>query len=300
MRWGLILGIGMALDCALFVGCDSIDRDAPPRFYVAPDANDPTTNPQNPSDDSGPTASDADGAPGTDSPVTTVFDPATLPLTGWWRAGFAVPWVGVASAGTSKGHDLAEATNPPIASTPINGLAPAGFDGVNDVLGSTVPVNMYLSTTGWEAHGLFSADSAKPYVAGTAYNFPTLLGDNSAGDFYIAFSSAGVMAGHWDNAVFREIVAPCPTGGLHTFDAWFDGAKLNLSIDGAAPVTPVPTGTPNFGTGLLRIGTNFAGTATFDGRIVEIMLAAKVLDAPARAGIRSYFNYRYNTAFPTQ
>jgi hypothetical protein len=43
------------------------------------------------------------------------FDPTTLALTGYWRAGGYVSgtWTGVASAGTSGGRNLTEATNPP-------------------------------------------------------------------------------------------------------------------------------------------------------------------------------------------
>ena len=47
--------------------------------------------------------------------AASAFDPATLALTGWWRSGGYVSgtWTGIASAGTSGGRNLVEATNPP-------------------------------------------------------------------------------------------------------------------------------------------------------------------------------------------
>jgi hypothetical protein len=48
------------------------------------------------------------------------FNPATLSLTGWWRVGgysLASGWTGLASAGSSLGRNLTEATNKPAAST---------------------------------------------------------------------------------------------------------------------------------------------------------------------------------------
>lgn len=302
MRWGLLLVLSMATGAAIVCACDDLERDGPQRYYIAPDANEPQPNTPNAGDSSAAAEGDASNDAVTDAPEDAAFsnfDPATLTLTGWWRAGFMVsPWKGIASAGTSLGRDLAEATNPPVAATPINGFAPASFDGMNDQLLSVTAVNAYLSTTGWEVHGLISADSARPYAAGMPYAFPAILTDNTAGDFYIAFSSAGVIAGHYDGVSFKEIVAACPTGGIHTFQAWFDGTKLNLSVDNGAPAVPVTTGVPIFGVGALRMGLNYAGAAGFDGNIVEIMIAAKVLDDPSRKGIRAYFNKRYGTAFP--
>jgi hypothetical protein len=300
MRWGLVtkLAVIVLLDVAAFCACDTIDRDAPQRSYTPPppDASDPINNPTN----EGGGGTDGGTSDATsDSPINPLaFDPATLPLSAWWRAAYGgSPWVGIASAGTSKGRDLAEATNAPIVGTPINGHTPARFDGLNDILISPVAVADFFAVTGYEIHGLFSADSAKPLVPGSAFNLPAFMADGIAGRFYVGFSTAGVVGGHYDGVAFREIASPCATGGLHSFQLWFDGTKLSLAIDGGATATPVPTAAPAF-LGTLRIGLNYTGQAGFDGVIVELMTAPKVLDATQRAGIRSYFNARYGTAFP--
>jgi hypothetical protein len=238
-----------------------------------------------------------------DAPPAPAGFPSTLPLTGWWRSSYSgSPWVGMASAGMSKGRDLAELTNAPVVSTALNGFTPAGFDGMNDKLGSSLPITSYVSPAAWEVHGIFSADSAIPYVAAVPYSFPALISSTGAVafvSFYVAFSSAGVMAGHYDGATFKEVVSACGTGGLHAFQAWFDGATLNLIVDGGAPAAPVAAGPATFPVGtMVNVGANHNNTAMFDGRIVELLTSDKLLGAGGRAGVRAYFNTRYGTAFP--
>ena len=240
------------------------------------------------------------GEASTEAPAPTSF-PSTLPLTGWWRANYSgAPWLGGASAGTSAQRDLNSATNAPDIATALNGFTPANFNGIDDWLDSALPISSYLASTAWEVHGLFSADTARPHSPGVAYNFPALLGETVLSSVYVAFSSAGVIAGHTDGASYKEVLGACATGGIHAFQAWFDGTALNVVIDGGAPATPVPAGPAVLGNGFLRVGAahGTAPAAAFDGRIVELMTADKVLGAPARAGVRAYFNERYRTAFP--
>lgn len=85
--------------------------------------------------------------------------PASLPLTGWWRAPFsAVPWVGTKSAGPSLGANLirgAVETDLPTVSTTINGLAPATFANDNTSLRTESSKHTFLdpvstgSGAGW-------------------------------------------------------------------------------------------------------------------------------------------------------
>ena len=51
------------------------------------------------------------------------------------------------------------------------------------------------------------------------------------------------------------------------------------------------------GIGTLKVGTNYANTATLNGRVFELLTAAQVLGEPARASVRAYFNVRYGTTF---
>jgi hypothetical protein len=304
MRWGLALPTFISssiLVGGIFCACDDIERDAPARYYVPPPPEDGGGGNATSSGTSGnsPIVDSGDGGEAGDASqdAALVFDPATLTLTGWWRASFvASPWVGNASAGGSAGRDLTEPTTPPTAGPPIKGLAPAAFDGTNDKIASNIAVSTFLGAAAWEVHGLFSADAAPARTIGAPYLSPALVTDSASGFFYISYSDGGVMAGHFDGA-FREILSPCPTGGLHVFQAWFDGTKLNLQIDGGIPATPVVAGAAVFGAGLLKVGANYNGTATFNGRIVEVLTAAQMLGDVARSNVRKYFNQRYATAF---
>lgn len=303
MRWGFLITTAATVSgFALAVACDSIDRDAPPRFYVAPDADDDTSASSTSSSgssgsvDGGLTDAVGDALLDSDAPRETV-DLSTVVFSGWWRASYAgSPWTGMASAGASKGRDLTEATTPPLVGPAINGLTPAGFNGTTTKLQSTIAVSSYLAANAWEVYGLFSADAAKPYAAGTPYTLPALLTDSIGGSFYVSFGSTGVVIGHYDGT-YKELSSPCATGGLHVFQAWYDGAKLNLMVDGGTPVSS-PANAAIFGVGLLRVGANYTNAAFYEGRIVEIMMASQVLGGPTRSAVRKYFNERYGTAFP--
>jgi hypothetical protein len=307
MRWGLLAGLSIAVGAAM-LACDSTSNDAPKRYFVAPDADVPDDlSGPNGSGSSGTNgaildgggASDAEGGSITDAALDGGSDPSTLTLTGWWHASFGgAPWLGSPSAGGSAGRDLTEVTNPPSIGAPIGGVTPAAFDGTNDRLGSTIAVSTYLSPAAWEVDGLFGADAAPAATPGAGYSSPALITDSVNGFLYVAFNSAGVVAGHYDGVSFKEIVSPCPTGGLHAFHAWYDGAKLNLVVDGNAPATPVAAGNASFGPGLLKVGTNYSNSATLNGRILELMTSAQVLGDPARKSVRAYWNRRYGTTFP--
>jgi hypothetical protein len=85
-----------------------------------------------------------------------VFDPATLSLTGWWRAAYAgSPWAPTASAGTSGtanrdlGVDSGAAT--PSVGTALNGLDTADFDGsTQSMADGDSTLDTYVSAAAYE------------------------------------------------------------------------------------------------------------------------------------------------------
>jgi hypothetical protein len=195
------------------------------------------------------------------------------------------------------GRDLAEATAPPAAGAAVAGLTPASFNGTSSQLVSSVAMGTLISATAWEVHGLFSSDSAPTIDPASPYLAPTIVTDTLNGFFYVAYSSVGVIAGHYDGVTFKSITGPCPTGGIHVFQAWFEAGKLNLIVDGGIPANPVAAGPASISPGTLRVGANYSRVAFLNGRVFEIMTSASVLNDAARTNVRMYFNRRYGTTF---
>lgn len=222
------------------------------------------------------------------------FDPATLSLTGWWRAPYGgSPWVALASAGSSGSNgNMTEATNPPSVGASLNSLASADFDGTNDVLSNANNITTFFATTRWSFAALLSSDIAPVHT--TIYDNPAFVTDFNGAVFTIAFSNSGVSAGHYDGA-YKEVTKACATGTQHIVQAWYDGTNISLSVDAGAAST-VAASSVDFvggGSGVLQFGRNYNSTVYEDGRLWEVMLSNTDLGATARTNIDSYFHARY-------
>lgn len=225
----------------------------------------------------------------------SVFDPATLPLTGWWRASFSgSPWAAVASAGTSGANgDLAEATTPPATGAAVNGHTPADFDGSDDKLSVATALTTFFSTTAWTIVVLFNADTAQAYGA-DEYDNESLLSTAGAGaaEIGMAFSSNGVSVWHVEGADWPGVTVACATGGWHLARAKYDGTNIKLSIDSGA-YSPQAAGNVSTLAETLQVGVDWGGVQFFDGKIAEIMFADTALSDANLDNIKSYINARY-------
>lgn len=229
--------------------------------------------------------------------ASSVFDPATLTLTGWWRASYAgAPWSGEASVGSSGGRTIV-AGDAPTAGTTQNGLAPADFDGATQHLVSAADFDTFIAYAAGTIVVLFRADTAAADAgAGSRVANPGLVTQESGGaGFGLCYSSSGVTAALYEGSYTERAVA-AGTGAYHMAFCRWDSTNLELGVDAGAmsstacgPIDPASTGA-------LNIGTEYAVTAFFDGRILEIMTAQSALNDAARANIRSYFNSRYALA----
>lgn len=227
----------------------------------------------------------------------SVFDPATLTLTGWWRASYTgSPWTPTASAGSSgsNGNLTATLLEIPATGSSVNGYTPPDFDGTDDRLANANSTDTFVDEAAWSVSLLFYGDTAAAHSAGAAYSDEALVSDVGNGFFYVTFTTDGVVAGHYDGVAFQEIVKAASTGAWHKVHAWYDGTNLNLEVDGSA-ATPVAAGNgfSTFGGGALRVGTNYDATAFFDGKILEVMTATSNLGSTARTNISSYWASRY-------
>ncbi len=234
---------------------------------------------------------------------TPAFNPATLSLTGWWRANYTgSPWVGVASAGSSGSRELTEGTNPPATGSAINGLTPADFDGTNDMLNaSTVGatnLEHYFTTSAYSYSLLIWADSATADAGNSdGYTMPGLIGDGSfATPMGCSFSSSGIRAWHNASGNWDSVAVACSTGGLRSVQVRYNGTTLSTRVNGGSWSDQARG---NVGISLaagFRIGRNYA-SVFFDGKIVDIMTASTALTDTNFNNINAYYNSRYGTSF---
>lgn len=227
--------------------------------------------------------------------VSSIFDPATLPLTGWWRAGYAgPPWVGNVSAGSSGSRDLVAGSDPALAiGAALNGYDTA--EGANDsYLVNATAISSLLSATKWSAVALIRP-TAITYAGSTAlYNGDGIIFD-SLGFCGIALGKGAgnrVYAYQWDGA-------ECLASTNITLDAWnlvqarYDGEVLSIRVNSSAIWGAGSAGNTQTTTGTLRIGAAPSGQ-WFTGRIAEVMLAAADFDDETFDNIKSYVNARYD------
>jgi hypothetical protein len=219
----------------------------------------------------------------------SVFDPATLALTGWWRADYsASPWNGIASASSSGGRNLTEATNPPTAGTSQNGKVPAAFNGTNSELSNATAMSTMLSASTFTLFALFRATTAQ--AAGSPFAEPLLFGD-TGGNVGMTFTTSGVGAFCYGGGT--PLRSACGTGAYHCAMMRLVGGTMGVKVDSNAEATATETNLVTL-TGTVRVSRGNSG-GFFDGRILEILVAATDLTA-SYTNIKSYFNSRYALA----
>lgn len=222
------------------------------------------------------------------------FDPATLALTGWWRANYAgSPWTGTASAGGSGGVNLSEATNPPATGTAINGLTPADFDGTNDILAPGITLTNFVGAGAGSLWCLFNADAAMA-TTGNPYDAPQFFcAQNLRLSF--GFDSGGVWAHIYDGGHKSRQVA-CATGGWHLAQMKFNGTNIYCRVDNGA-WSSIAAGNIDDLTGQVLVGVNGGVTNFFNGRIAEIgVINSALADATFDSIKNGYINLRYGLA----
>lgn len=228
---------------------------------------------------------------------TAVFDPATLALSGWWRASFAgSPWVARASAGSSGSNgNLTEGTNPPATGSAVNGLTPADFDGTNDILSNATAITTMVSDASGSLVCLFYADTAFADPGSTSFYLePSLIG-NATSKLSLSFSTAGVSLGTFNGAAWNAVRTACGTGAWHLAQARWDnvGGNIEVRVDSGSWQTLARA--LAMAGGNVQVGLNY-DIAWFDGKILEVMTApARLADADF-TNIVSYVNSRYALA----
>lgn len=196
-----------------------------------------------------------------------LFDPATLSHTLLYLPDYAYPWTGAASAGTSGGRNLTNATAGarPAVGAGANGHASADFDGVDDLLDSPINTTVALSAAASTVWFIAKARTV-PADSGIAYDQGTLFVDAANGDQNIGLTNAGLRCAYYASG-YKERSLACAPG------AWFFGCVRHGSGDLALRVNgtwtaPVACGNLSYlGTGLVRVGKAY-GAYNFDGEVL--------------------------------
>lgn len=233
---------------------------------------------------------------------TAVFDPATLSLSGWWRADTTTgeydgsPWAPTASAGGSgSAGNLSNANAPSVGATQ-NGYAPADFiPANNDELTGPTGSGLWTTTAG-TVIVLFYADAAAADAgAGVPYANPMLVTMETGPWVMMGYSDSGLRSAIHDGGYKEPAAIACGTGAWHMGMMRWDASTLEQSVDGGSTTSVGISTLTGVGTAM-RVGTNYNGAAFFDGRMLEIItLNTKIPDADV-GNVKSYFNSRYALA----
>lgn len=218
--------------------------------------------------------------------------PYDLSLSRWLRAQYtASPWVDRASAGTSGGRSISEATNPPAQGTALVGvLTPASFDGTNDkFLDDQLFLDGYITASQWWVGLLVKVDTAAP-PAVAAYDDEAIISDNNGG-WLVAITTLGVRAVNYDGAYKTTAHVLLLPDVWAWVEAWLVGGTLSIAVNGGTPATVASGNLTSLGVRAMRFGCNYDTSKLFDGQIAEAMVSATV--PTDRAALRTYVNARY-------
>lgn len=226
------------------------------------------------------------------------FDPATLSLSGWWRADFADPWTPTASAGTSGGNgDLVGGGLPPTSGTTVNGHAPADYDGANDRMETAAQGDDLWTLTDGTTVALINADAlAADAGAGAPYANAAIVTLSGAGFCMMGVSADGLRCAVNNGGYVEPTAVPFSTGSWVMAVMRWGSGTLGQSINLGTEETVGVAGPGALDTYTVLTGCNFNAGVFFDGKVLEIMTAPTRLSDANLLSIKSYFNSRYGLA----
>lgn len=221
--------------------------------------------------------------------------PATLPLTGWWRAFAGSPWPGTASAGGSASRELSQATNSPDIGTTINGFTTADFEQANtDFLDSPAGTTLdtFFNANAGSAWALIRAESTRADQA-NAFNETTILGD-ACNFFGLVIASSGVRATLHDGAWKETPYQALATGVWGLAQVRWNGTSLESRVNGGIWQAVAAGNISNTGS-MFQPGRNVnAGAAAFyDGLVAELGIIDQRLSDIEFDNILAYARQRY-------
>lgn len=214
---------------------------------------------------------------------------------GLWRPSFASsPWAGVASAGSSSGEDLLEATNPPSTGTAQNGKTPARFDGVNDILSTESIDSVYIDSTAFTVHAVvkvLSTSAPQTYY----WDEPCLLVQPSSAGIAIGISSSGVGLEVYDSGGAQQTARVALHGGYNVIQAKYDGTNAKIRANGGAWQS-VAADSVYISGGALQLGTDYTGSVFLHAEVFELAITDVALSDSALDDCRNDSELSLGTA----
>lgn len=193
------------------------------------------------------------------------FDPATLSLSGYWEAPYTgSPWVGLTSAGTSLGKDLAEGTNPP---TAVDGEA--DFDGTNDQLVGAAMSN-FITDAAYSGWALVNVDAIATDSTPVPFDNDAIVSDSSSRWFVYLRSSGLVGLQHQQSTTAdRIIVTTTFSTGAKKLVQWrYDGVNIQIRVnDGAWQSTAAASLLTDGMAGAFNVGRNYNAGRLLNGKM---------------------------------
>lgn len=227
---------------------------------------------------------------------TGIFDPASLDLTGWWRASYTgLPWEPAASAGSSGTvGDITSASVDPSVGSAVNGLTPADFDGADDAAYQTISETLDTlfnasSYSGWALvwADTVSTDSTNPYSNDTVVGTTT----TSFWSIYLRSSNkVGVM--NYD-AAWLKAETHFSAGEWQLVQWKHTGTDIKIRVNNG-PWVSTSAGSLDDLTFRLKLGTNWDTSQFFDGKLLELATSDAVLSDDDFDGVLEYARDRYD------
>lgn len=221
---------------------------------------------------------------------TGVFNPATLSPSGWWRDyGGASPWVGQA------GGSLVSAAAP-TAGTPVNGVAPATFNGSTQSMASASAISTFLSASQFGLAYLVK-HTAVPADAGTGLRYGSgrpVVSDGGGGYLHSGANVAGVFGGIYDSGYKDAQAAATPLNNWIAVFIKLVGGTLYVAANNGAYAT-ASIADIDVVTGVLTVGSAYAAPF-LQGDLLEVLTRATAWTDQERTDLYSYFKARYPSA----
>ncbi len=248
------------------------------------------------------------------------FNPAALNATSWVQGSFTgLPWVGIASAGTSGLFEevlLADdGGTTPTAAPLVNGLAPAHYLGSSNAPGGNrtamvaiaggaqQPLTTIINVGQYSVMGLIDVTAAFS-PGGNPYNDPQIIQAYVSWGIAYVIDGGGVLARlvmwHHTVAGWVEIVSDAFTiGSPHFFCARYDGVNGQIDIDSVSG-TPEPIDIVNIFAGSV-VTTMYPSPANFGQsagasavNILERMTLKDLVSDATRDNFKNYLSARWN------
>jgi hypothetical protein len=224
-----------------------------------------------------------------------VFDPATLPLTGWWRASYAgSPWTPTASAGSSGTNgNLALNSSEPDIGTAVNGYDPALFVSANeDDLQTTATFADLFNVDSGTIIVLVKPTTLAAAEANTFGDAPLLK--ESGINFGLHVSSGGIKGAIYSGAWVYSGGVAISTGAWALVQMTWDGVNMRVRKNGGS-WDSVACGSVDSGalTGTMFVGRPFGTTNWLNAAVSEVATADTVISDGNLDNYLSYANSRY-------